>query len=554
MNHLVRKDSDLMRVIAMLLIIAFINLTIGCNYYKVRTFDSLTAEMSKNELQKYQNFNKYIILHYGSSAYHISVDKVDADKQMLYCFSDKLPVEHQVYHSESEGNMRYKNKKGEGIIKHEVHIYTNAANQTSNAFEIPLKSITRIDVIEADQGKTIASHFFGALGIVAGVAAILLIIIALTKSSCPFVYVQNGTEYDFKGEIYGGAIFKPLQRDDYMHLKTLTSTDSVLNIRIANELKEIQYTDVANIILAEHSSGVEAMIDNKGVVHTIDHVVLPQSAMLNGFKNEKTELMKVDSSSCLFEATNKPHSMNELTMQFEKPETAQQAKLILHAQNSLFLDFAFTEFTKLFGMKYNTFIEKQNQGNRDSLQQWGINQGLPLSVYVKKNGEWKLVERINTVGPLAARNICVPIDISDLKSKTLEVKLACGYMFWELDYAAVSFADNEMINTFTIKPDRAIEQNGNDATARLSAIDNKYLIQPKPGDVVDISYKLPTLKKEKTYDAFLMTNGYYNHVRDYDGIPDKNYLMTFKQEGAFIDFAKLLQDKMMKNYGLASAK
>ena len=41
------------------LIAAILNLSIGCNYYKVRSIDELTASLSKEKIQSYQKLNKY---------------------------------------------------------------------------------------------------------------------------------------------------------------------------------------------------------------------------------------------------------------------------------------------------------------------------------------------------------------------------------------------------------------------------------------------------------------------------------------------------------------
>lgn len=546
--------KSFLRFVALFLLLAFINLMVGCNYYKIRTYESLTAEMSKVELQKYQNLNKYLILHSGSNTYHIIVDKLDTDKQILYCIGENTSPDHKRYQPDTEGQLYYNPRKGESVIKNEVHIFTKEIIQNEDRIEVPLSSVTRIDVLDHDSGRTIASYVFTILGAVAATMAIVIIVIILTKSSCPFVYVQNGKYFDFKGEIYGGAIYKPLQRDDYLHLKTLNESDSIINIRISNELKEIQYTDLANIIIAEHKNNVQPVIDNHGILHTIQNPVAPLSAILNNFKNAQKELAAVDSSSCLFEAEGKEHLLNELILTFDKPANTNQGKLIMNAKNSLFLDFSFTQFTKLFGNQYNNFVKKQNYANKDTLMQWSVNQGIPLSVYVKKKNQWQIVEHINTVGPLASRNICVPIDIHDIHENTIEVKLQCSFMFWEVDYAAMDFSENESVKTFLLKPFQAKDENEKDITAKIADKDGAYLVQPVPGNVASITYKLPVLEKGKKYDAFLVTNGYYNHVRDYDGLPDREYLMTFKQKGAFVNFAKSLQDKVLSNFELANSK
>ncbi len=44
----------------------------------------------------------------------------------------------------------------------------------------------------------------------------------------------------------------------------------------------------------------------------------------------------------------------------------------------------------------------------------------PLSIYIRKNNSWQLVEEIMTVGPLAYRDFVIPIDLSNLQKMKLK--------------------------------------------------------------------------------------------------------------------------------------
>jgi len=76
------------------------------------------------------------------------------------------------------------------------------------------------------------------------------------------------------------------------------------------------------------------------------------------------------------------------------------------------------------------WIEQKRNDNPAMLNQWASEQSLPLSVYIKEAGQWKLAEKIPTVGPLAARDLCIPINLSKDADEITEIKLSCGFMFW----------------------------------------------------------------------------------------------------------------------------
>ena len=88
------------------------------------------------------------------------------------------------------------------------------AFQLNEKVEISLSVIESISVNDKNTGRTIANIALTTVGTIF-VAALLY---AALKSSCPFVYIKNGKEYDFVGELYPGTITANMQEDDYLSL------------------------------------------------------------------------------------------------------------------------------------------------------------------------------------------------------------------------------------------------------------------------------------------------------------------------------------------------
>ena len=101
-------------------------------------------------------------------------------------------------------------------------------------------------------------------------------------------------------------------------------------------------------------------------------------------------------------------SQNSVILTFRKPVSSQYGKLVLRAQNSLWLDYLFGEFTKKFGSFYNTWASNQKSKSFEELNSWQKDQGIPLLVSVKTDKGWQQVEAISSVGPLAAKNCWCP--------------------------------------------------------------------------------------------------------------------------------------------------
>ncbi|MBL0097446.1 MAG: hypothetical protein IPP46_13890 [Bacteroidetes bacterium] len=80
MNTFLRK----VRIpVSLFLIVAILNLSIGCNYYKVRSIDELTASLSKEKIQSYQKLHKYIVLHTAETNYHITDISIDSTNNFM---------------------------------------------------------------------------------------------------------------------------------------------------------------------------------------------------------------------------------------------------------------------------------------------------------------------------------------------------------------------------------------------------------------------------------------------------------------------------------------
>jgi hypothetical protein len=378
------------------------------------------------------------------------------------------------------------------------------------------------------------------IGVTFGIFVLIGIIVLLTKSSCPFVYTHNGEGYEFTGETYGGAIFAPLERDDFMPLPSIVPTEEEYRLRITNELKEKQYTNLAELWVVQHPAEAEVLVDNKGIVHTYSQLQAPVQVLSVSGESCLEQVRIKDKASYLFNEDTPDNQPTELILTFDKPAQATQGKLVLHAQNSLWLDYLFGEFTKKFGSYYNTWAAGQKEESYEKLYQWQTGQGIPLSVYLETSRGWELVDHIESVGPLASRDLVVPVNLSGVEVKEqIRLKLASGFMFWEVDYAGIDYTADMPVTLKKCKPATAINEKGQDMSLALSQKDDLYLQQLQPGTAVTITYQpaLPAVSGTKL-STFLHTRGYYEHVREYEGAPDIPELISFRKTGRFIEFSK----------------
>lgn len=531
--YLIRKNSQ---VISLFMTIVFLNLCISCSSYRTKTITTKSDTFTKKYNSKNRS-EKYIIVHTDTEIWHLNNPIINEDQKEITGYLTPVVENHALYTLNENPKSRDLKKLKTANKKIEIHFYTNNSIKADNSSQvtIPFSNIKELKVYEPDTGKKILN----IIGYSAGTLAVIAIIILATKSSCPFIYIKEGNSYAFTGELYPGAVLPTLERTDYLPLPNFTAQNEEYELKISNELLEIQYTDLAQLVVVNHSQFNEVLLDQNEKLHTIAKKETPENVTSNNRPISIKPSLEKDSKSYLFDDENNTNKgTNNIVLTFDKPAQTNQAKLVLSTKNSLWFDYVYGKFNEQFGSYFNTFQKQQLKVPAEKNIQWRNDQSIPLSVYIKSNNEWVLIEKINPVGPMAFRDLIVPIDLEKIKSPKIEIKLECGYMFWEVDYAAIDYSKDIPLETHYVNPFSAIDEKGNNVTDLLTKEDKNYLVQPNIGNEVVIKYHVASPKKEEKQTVFLKNRGYYTYIRDYKGIPNFAKLKTFREKGALSQFSK----------------
>jgi hypothetical protein len=531
--------------------------TAACHtYYKATPASSSTGVETAKSIDSLQNSNRYFILRNGNTAYTITNPRISDDRNTLHCRLEPLPQPHQLHLLKGiKGKMQYNKKTAEGLgVLTEVHFYVpydSAA--TEGNYSLTLNRVQKIEVIEHDKKKTTNSYVIGALGYTLGAAALVAIIIAATKSSCPFVSAYDGNEFSLQGEIYGGSIYPQLARHDYLPLKMLPKHDGTLQLKISNELHERQYTDIADLWVITHAKDVKVLSDEHGNVYSIANPRSPSSALLNNSKNVLPGLKTAGDYQLLYmDDSSRADASNEVVMKFDRPAATAKGKLLLTLKNSYWLDLLYGEVAKGFGTYYAGYMAEQRTKSAAELLKWVKEQQIPLEISVKTTQGWKKLADITTIGPLATREIVVPVELPETDEVYSEIKLSAGFMFWEIDYAAMDFSDDNAITIQKLPPIVATDEKGMNILRQLQNEDAVYLEQPEIGNTATLVYNAAVnTDPSKVQTCLLHAKGYYEHIRDFKNKPDVKFLSQFRQPGALPVYGMQLYQKI-RNESLQS--
>ncbi len=425
----------------------------------------------------------------------------------------------------------------------ELHIYALPTFEIPTALparaSIPFEDVDAVTVYDISTGKTVFINFaIGGGSTLAAIVIALAIYIAL-KSSCPFVYAFNGESYDFAGEIYSGATHPPLERHDYLPLPALTAVDGEYRLKLANEVREVQHTNLTELWVIDHPAGSEVLVDKYGVAHTLTDLRPPSEAASVGGEDLSGIVAAAD-DVCYMGAT--PEEANAdvdgVVMTFERPPGATRAKLIIQAKNSFWLDYAYGRFAELFGDVYGDWFEQQKTAPAEELRQWSLEQAIPLKVYVHDAGAWRFVDYYHIAGPMAAKRDVLAFDLPAGAPNEVRVKLEFGPLFWEIDYAALDCSADLPVRVHRVPVTEAADEGGRDVAALLRSDDDRYYVQPEVGEYALVSFAAPEPAEGSVRSTVLHTKGHYEIIRDPRGEPNLKLLYSFKKPGRFVEFSK----------------
>ena len=444
-----------------------------------------------------------------------------------------------------------------------IHLKTNygiAWTELTRKIDfIPTVKFNLIDVTEISEyndqtAETAVASFFLGLGLVGFSAIIVLVAIIATKSSCPYVYVENekGSRY-FAGEIFSGAFYPKLERRDVMALPALKYNDS-MKVIIANELKEKQFINEIKCIEVTHQQGSEILPDYEGNLYEVRNELMPEKV----YSDEGKDLLNIVSANDSVSWNFSDHpgfdsDIKSAEMHFSNTDNKKKAALILNIRNSLIMDHAYYKFTELSGTSYEKFIALQKLKSKKELMAWAENQSIPLTVYVlTAEKEWKEVAKVGIVGPLAYRKLLVPLDLSVCSGIQPVIKVSSGAMFWELDKVSLSYDVQIATKNTELPLIYALDNSHSDVISYIKSDDKKYVVQNEIGEKIYLCYKTTPASPGFIKSYFLSAKGYYEHIRQFEIEPDLEHLKKFKQKNYFPKFIKEVYNNLNKqNYYLS---
>lgn len=528
---IVRKKKRFAYVFALFLIITLSSCFL--NFYSTNTKSFIDAPTAS----KLSSENKYFILHFANSTN--GLENVSVKNDSLYGKIVHLSPEHLLYlHPESKHNANLVKAKYKRNTLMEVHLYTNAELKNNDSlFSANVSSFNRADVYELNKSATTTNHILSAVGVTVVSTFIIGAIALAIACNCPQVYMEDHGSYNFTSGLYSGAVYSTLERTDYLPLTAIQPGAKDITFKIANAKNEEQFINKVELLQVSHSKDVHVLADRHGNIFSYDKIIAPTSISTDGKNDIKNILKQTDEQYYSFDNNANKDGFSDVTLTFDKPTNAANAKLIIHARNTYWGGLIHKEFINLFGEDFEKWRVKQEQADPKDLEKWQTDQALPLMVYIKTNAGWKFVDYYQLIGNTASRDMIMNIDTRNIPGNKIELKLETAYRFWDLDFAGINYSNDQNFTTSIIEPTQSIKSDNTNEKETLLNSDKQY-VHLVNDESISFKYSVPSLQKNIASSYFLVSGGYYHNLEQIVGKANYNELIKFKQQGAFDKFSR----------------
>lgn len=531
-----------------LILLATATLAVACGqYFKATEHYSGQIEEALESIKTPAFYNVFVTLQ-AREIFQLDYFFYDREaRSVMGVYKEVNPELAERNYKYAPGMNRYTRNKngsidGPGGLVYEIRIQTNEVifdggiASEGVRVKIPIENIYQLDLLEHKEAVGI---LYKVLGGVAATGAAFLTWVTCCLS-CPFIYIQDGDVERFMGEFFSGAVTENMARHDFLPLPGFEPVDGVYELRIANEMEERQYTDLAVLEAVEHPADMEVLMTPEGMPVLFAAPQLPAEAVTDEGTNCEAVMAARDGIAYDFtDECAEKENFSSLSLAFDKPAGADQAHVILHVKNTMWSMMMYESFMSMFGSRYDDYVEHQRDRSAEQKTQWLKDQGQMLEVQLRRAGQWETVHWVNLPGPFSFRSEVVPLDVSNTDEGPVELRLVAGYYFWELDYAAIDYTEQPGMVKTPLALLSAEDELGQNVASHLLEVDGDYLERLFIGADATLKFQaLPAPDSGNVHSVFMHAYGYYEPIREYAGIPNMTELKKFKEPGHFARFSK----------------
>ncbi len=402
---------------------------------------------------------------------------------------------------------------------------------------VPISDVDMVWIEKIDAGMTFLVTIVGT----ALVIGALVVVVMLTKDSCPFVYSFDGSGYMLDAEPYGGATAPGLKRTEWSRLKYLNAADGEYRLKLTNEVDETQYTDELKLLVVDHPADVAVVADESGVLHATAAQVPPTKAVdtqgrdILSYVNDD-DWVYWQSAERDLDPELKSGVKEKLVFEFPRPSGATRAKLIFDGCNTLWASRMVKGYLALHGRNLGEYYASLSAPGpaQFGLQLWNLREELyRMHIRVDTPKGWVSRGSVLGGGPFVSRDKLYILDIADVAGDVLRIELTPPIGFWMINRIAVDYGPDAPVHSREIDASRALDSRGTDIRPLLAATDDRYFAMPTTGDHAELVFQAPPRQAGLVRSVILKASGYYDIHMGTVGDPQSDVLARIRTEPGY---------------------
>jgi hypothetical protein len=140
---------------------------------------------------------------------------------------------------------------------------------------------------------------------------------------------------------------------------------------------------------------------------------------------------------------------------------------------------------------------------REEFNRW-LTEIVGLTIEVENKEEAKFYDP----GPITWKIRAFPLNLNEIDSDTIKIKIKSKIGFWQIDYAGIDYSRDTSFVLREIEPYEALTNSGENITSKLIAKDDKYYININ-GEEAKILFKARKLTNNYKHSFFIRSSGFY---------------------------------------------
>ena len=385
---------------------------------------------------------------------------------------------------------------------------------------IPLDSVTAMTYYQEYQtgGSGFASFLLGLYGVI--FTPLSIYCISCPKccfGSCPTVYHLGNNNSLPDAELFSYSISRFFQEYDFDRIAQTADPSDTLVIRLANEAMETHYIDLFKIYRIDHPEGTIALPTPDGEVKILNKIFPPARAKTPDGREITHLIAEKDSNhyrtnAKFKERINYSPALDWLDLEIEFGKAVAEFELVLRLRNSLLTTVLFYDLVLANqGVEAISWTARmQNDYFYARVFTELYRQYAGIRFYVNYAGNWQEIAKIGDVGPIAWKDMAIPVKLPSPADK-ITLRMTFFPDNFIFDQVNVSTESHKNIHPITeCSPQSIADYQGRyrDDIARLLETADKIYLITNPGEYYDLTF-YPEATENKLSTYFIGSKGYY---------------------------------------------